>query len=50
MAGRLQNASLMKRGHLPNRLDSVPPAVAERAIHHDGSNATAQIVATIKKN
>lgn len=50
MARRLQNNSLLKRGHLPNSLDSVPPAIAERAIHRDGSNAAAQIVATIKKN
>ena len=49
MAGRLQNALQMNRGHLPNSLDSVPPAVTERAVHRDGSNAAAQIVATIKK-
>lgn len=50
MAGWLPSASQMKPAHLPNSFDSVPPAVAERAIHRDGSNATAQIVATIKKN
>lgn len=30
---------------LPDRLDSVPPAIAEGAIHHDGSHTTAQVVA-----
>lgn len=48
-AGWLQNISQMKHGSLPNSLDSVPPAITERAIHHDGSKAAAQIVAAITK-
>lgn len=48
-AGWLQNISQMKHGNLPNSLDSVPPAITERAIHHDGSKAAAQIVAAITK-
>lgn len=42
-------ASGMKQGHLPNGLHPVPPPITERAVHHYGSNAAAQIVAAIKK-
>lgn len=45
----LPSASQRKALHSPDSFDSVPPAVAERAVHRDGNNATAQIVATIKK-
>lgn len=29
----------------PDSLDSVPPAIAEGTIHHDGSHTTAKVVA-----
>lgn len=49
MPGWLPGVSQRKRAHSPDSFDSVPPAVAEWAVHCDGSNATAQIVATNKK-
>lgn len=48
MAAWLPSGSQVKPAHVPDSFDSVPPAVAERAIHRDGSNAAAQIVAIIK--